>query len=298
MTKIVECVPNFSEGRRKEVVQAIADSIKAVRGVKLLDVEMDANHNRAVITFVGDIEPVKAAAFEAAKKAVQLIDMETHKGEHPRVGALDVLPFVPISATMDDCIAAAKEVGGRIAKELGVPIFLYGEAATRPERRNLPDVRKGEYEGLKVDIEKDPARKPDYGPSKMHPSAGASIVGARPVLIAYNVDLDTKDVKIAKGIAKKIREKDGGFPAVRALGFELKDRGLVQVSMNLVNYKVTPVWKVFEAIKAEADRLGVKIVGSEIVGLVPLEALAQCADKYLKLENFKLEQTLEVRLWE
>jgi glutamate formiminotransferase len=298
MAKLVECVPNFSEGRRKEVVQAIADSIKAVRGVKLLDVEMDANHNRAVITFVGDIEPVKVAAFEAAKKAVELIDMEKHKGEHPRVGALDVLPFVPISATMDECVAAAKEVGGRIAKELNVPIYLYGEAATRPERKNLPDVRKGEYEGLKIDIEKDPARKPDYGPSKMHPSAGASIVGARPVLIAYNVDLDTKDVKIAKGIAKKIREKDGGFPAVRALGFELKDRGLVQVSMNLVNYKVTPVWRVFDAIKIEADRLGVRIVGSEIVGLVPLEALAQCADRYLKLENFRLDQTLEVKLWE
>jgi glutamate formiminotransferase len=298
MTKLVECVPNFSEGRRKEVVEAIADSIRAVKGVKLLDVEMDANHNRAVITFVGDIGPVKAAAFEAASRAAQLIDMEKHRGEHPRVGALDVLPFVPVSATMDECIGAAREVGGRIARELGIPVYLYGEAAATPERRDLPHVRRGEYEGLKVDIERDPARKPDYGPSKLHPSAGASIVGARPVLIAYNVDLDAKDVKIARGIARKIREKDGGLPAVRALGFELKDRGITQVSMNLVDYKVTPIWKAFDAIKAEADHLGVKIVGSEIVGLVPIEALAQCADRYLMLEKFRLDQTLEVRLWE
>ena len=298
MTKLVECVPNFSEGRRTEVVEAIANSARAVKGVKLLDVEMDANHNRAVITFVGGIEAVKAAAFEAAKKAVQLIDMRVHKGEHPRIGALDVLPFVPITATMDECVAAAKEVGARIARELDVPVYLYGEAATVPERRDLPNVRRGEYEGLKADIEKDPSRKPDFGPSRIHQTAGASVVGARPILIAYNINLDTKDAKVASAIAKKVREKDGGFPAVRALGFELKDRGMSQVSMNLLNYKITPMWKVFDAVKAEAERAGVRIVGSEIVGLVPLEALAECADRYLKLENFRIEQTLEVRIWE
>jgi len=226
-----------------------------------------------------------------------LIDMNKHKGEHPRIGALDVLPFVPITATMDDCIAIAREVGGRIAKELGVPVYLYGEAANSPERQDLANVRKGEYEGLKVDIEKDPARKPDFGPARMHQTAGASAVGARPVLIACNVNLETKDVGIAKKIAKKIRERDGGFAYVKALGFELKDRGIVQVSMNLTNYKVTPIWMVYEAIEAEAKRLGVSVVGSEIVGLVPLEALAQCADRFLRLENFKVDQTLEVKLW-
>jgi len=297
MAKIVECVPNFSEGRRKDVVEAIAGEIRSTKGTKLLDVEMDANHNRAVISFVGDIGPVKEAAFAATRKAVELIDMNKHKGEHPRIGALDVLPFVPISATMEECVEAAKEVGKRIADELGVPIYLYGTAAVRPEMKELSSVRKGEYEGLKVDIEKDPARRPDFGPAKMHPTAGASAVGARPVLIAYNVNLKTTDVSVAKKIAKKIREKDGGLPTVRALGFELKDRGLVQVSMNLTDYKVTPIWVAFEAIAAEAQRLGVAVAGSEVVGLVPLEAIVQCADHFLKFENFKIDQTLEVKLW-
>ncbi len=297
MSKIIECVPNFSEGRRKEVIDAIARTIKSVKGVRLLDVEMDSNHNRAVITFVGDIEPVKTAAFEAAKKAVKLIDMEKHKGEHPRIGALDVLPFVPITATMDDCVNVARQVGKRIAKDLGVPVYLYGDAATQKDRENLANVRKGEYEGLKVEVTRNPARKPDFGGPALHPSAGASAVGARPPLIAYNVNLDTNNVTIAKSIAKKIREKDGGFPHVKALGFELKDRGIVQVSMNLTNYKVTPMHVVFEAISAEAQRLGIPVVGSEIVGLVPLEAIVQSADRFLKLENFKMDQTLEVKLW-
>jgi len=298
MKKFVECVPNFSEGKRKDVVDAIAACISSVGGVKLMDVEMDPNHNRAVVTFVGEIEDVKKAAFEAAKKAVELIDMEKHMGEHPRIGALDVLPFVPITASMIDCVAAAREVGGRIAKELGVPVYLYGEAATTPARHNLPDVRRGEYEGLKTDIAKDPERRPDFGEARMHPTAGATAVGARPILIAYNIDLETKDVGVAKEIAKKIREKDGGFPAVRALGFELADRGIVQVSMNLLDYKVTPIWKVYDAVEAEARRRGVAVVGSEVVGLVPLAALVDCADHYLKLERFNIDQTLEVKLWE
>lgn len=299
MKQIVECIPNFSEGRRKGVVDAIAAEVSAIRDCKLLDVEMDANHNRSVITFVGDVDGVSEAAFRMACKAVELIDMNKHKGEHPRIGALDVLPFVPISGvSMEECVEIARGVGRRIAEELSVPVYLYEEAATRPERRALPNLRKGEYEGLKAEIETNPDRKPDFGPSRLHPTAGASVVGARPPLIAFNVNLGTSDVGTAKDIARAIRESDGGLKYVRAKGFELKDRGLVQVSMNLLNYRGTPIFKPFETIRAEAERHGVPIIGSEIVGLVPLEALADCASFYLKLENFKLSQILETRLWE
>ena len=299
MAEVVECVPNFSEGRRKEVVDAIAKSITSVPGVRLLDTEMDSNHNRCVITFIGDRSAVAEAAFQGAKSAVALIDMNNHRGEHPRVGALDVLPFVPISGvTMDECVAIARSVGKRIAEELRVPVYLYEAAATRPDRRSLPDVRRGEYEGLKVAIETDPDRKPDFGPARLHPTAGACIVGARPVLIAWNVNLGTKDVGVAKRIAKAIRESDGGLPAVRAKGFELRDRGLVQVSMNMIDYHRTSLVQAFEAIRDLATKEHVDIVESEIVGLVPLDAILAGATQYFKLARFHREQILETRLWE
>ena len=297
--EIVECVPNFSEGRRKEVVDAIADAIRSVPGTKLLDVEMDANHNRAVVTFIGDRNAVAEAAFRGAEKAVAVIDLTVHKGEHPRIGALDVCPFVPVSGvTMEDCVAIARTVGERIARELKVPVYLYEEAATRPDRRALPDIRKGEFEGLREEIKTNPERAPDFGPRQLHPTAGASVVGARAPLIAFNVNLGTPDVQIAKKIAHAIRESSGGLKYVRAKGFALKDRGIVQVSMNMINYKGTPLFRAYELIKAEAERYGVPIVGSEIVGLVPLDAVVDSAGFYLKLENFKVEQILETRLWE
>jgi len=299
MAEVVECVPNFSEGRRKEVVDAIAKSIASVPGVRLLDTEMDSNHNRCVITFIGDRSAVAEAAFQGAKSAVALIDMNKHRGEHPRVGSLDVLPFVPISGvTMDECVAIARSVGKRIAEELRVPVYLYEAAATRPDRRSLPDVRRGEFEGLKVAIETDRNRKPDFGPAKLHPTAGACIVGARPVLIAWNVNLGTKDVGVAKRIAKEIRESDGGLPAVRAKGFELLDRGLVQVSMNMIDYHRTSLVQAFEAIRDLATKEHVDIVESEIIGLVPLDAILAGATQYFKLARFHREQILETRLWE
>ncbi|RLG71302.1 MAG: glutamate formimidoyltransferase [Methanobacteriota archaeon] len=297
MGKLVECVPNFSEGRRKEVIDTIIEAITSVKGVQLLDKEMDPDHNRAVITFIGEIEPVKKAACAAAAKAVELIDMEKHRGEHPRIGAVDVVPFIPLAdTTMEECVRLAREVGRWIGEKLKVPVYLYEEAATRPEFRDLANVRKGEYEGLKRDIEVDPSRKPDFGPSKLHPTAGATAVGARMPLIAYNVYLGTHNVEIARRIAKAVRFRDGGLRYVKAMGFEIKEKGLVQVSMNLVNYRSTPIYRVFELIRSEAKRYGVQIVGSEIVGLVPLQALVDVASFYLGLEGFSVEQILEVRM--
>ena len=299
MAEIVECVPNFSEGRRQDVVDRIAKSIASVSGVRLLDTEMDSDHNRSVLTFIGNRAGVAEAAFQGAKAAVALIDMNQHHGAHPRIGALDVLPFVPIlGVTMDDCVALARSVGQRIAQELQVPVYLYEAAATRPDRRALPNLRRGEYEGLKAAIETDPDRKPDFGPSRLHPTAGASIVGARPVLIAWNVNLGTRDVQVAKRIAKAIRESDGGLPAVRAKGFELADRGLVQVSMNMTDYHRTSLVQAFEAIRSLAAKEGVEIVESEIIGLVPLEALLAGATQYFKVARFHREQILETRLWD
>ena len=297
MHPVVECVPNFSEGRRKEVVDAIADAARGVEGVTVLDVELDPNHNRSVLTFVGPPEAAAEAAFRTAKKASELIDMNVHRGEHPRIGALDVLPFVPIAGvTMEDCVRLARETGKRIADELGIPVYLYEAAATRPDRKALPNLRKGEYEGLRAEIRTNPDRVPDFGRPEMHPTAGACVVGARPPLIAYNVNLGTTDVKVAKRIAKLVRERDGGLPAVRALGFELKDRGLVQVSMNLVDYKVTSIEKAFDAVSAHAAESGVPVVASEIVGLVPQDALPPNPVARLRLENFTAHQILENRL--
>ena len=297
--EIVECVPNFSEGRRKEVVDAIAAAISSVQGTKLLDVEMDANHNRAVVSFIGARKAVAEAAFLGARKAVELIDLNVHRGEHPRIGALDVCPLIPISGvTMEECVAVARALGERIARELKVPVYLYEEAATRPDRKALPDIRRGEFEGLREAVRTDPSRAPDFGAAELHPTAGASVVGARAPLIAFNVNLGTPDVNVAKKIATAVRESSGGLKYVRAKGFALKDRGIVQVSMNMINYKGTPLFRAYELIKAEAERHGVPIIGSEIVGLVPLEAIVDAADFYLKLENFKVNQILETRLWD
>ncbi len=299
MAEIIECVPNFSEGRRKDVVDAIVSAIAAVPGVRILDQEMDANHNRCVITFVGGRTAVAEGAMAGARQAVQLIDMTHHHGEHPRIGALDVLPFIPVAgATMDDCVKIARTVGKRIADELAVPVYLYEAAATRPDRKALPDVRRGEYEGLKVEIATNPDRRPDFGPSRMHPTAGATVVGARPLLVAWNVNLATKDLQVAKRIAKAIRESDGGLPAVRAKGFELTDRGLVQVSMNLIDYQTTSPLRVYEEIERLAAKEGVAIAESEVVGLVPLEPLLEAAIAQFKLANFHRSQVLEARLWE
>ena len=296
--KLVECIPNFSEGRREEVVNEIVDAITSVEGVKLLDMEMDADHNRSVITFVGEPEAVKEAAFRGAKKASELIDMDVHRGEHPRMGATDVIPFVPISdVKMEECVEMAKEVGERMGSELGIPVYLYEEAATRPDRVNLADVRRGQYEGLKKEIETNPDRKPDFGPAKIG-KAGATAVGARMPLVAFNVYLGTDDIKIAKSIAKAVRNSSGGLRFVKAMGFEIKERGMVQVSMNLTNYKKTPVHRVFEMIKSEASRFGINIVEGEIVGLVPEDALIDAAKFYLRLNAFKKRQVLEKRMRE
>jgi len=296
--KLIECVPNFSEGRRQEVINTIADAIRSTPGVNLLDVESNPDHNRSVISFVGEPGPTKQAALAGSAKAVELIDLTKHKGEHPRMGAVDVVPFVPLSgATMDDCVTLAKDFGREFAERFHVPVFLYEEAASTPERRNLADVRAGEFEGLRDKIGRDPTKKPDFGPEKIHPTAGATAVGAREILIAYNVNLGTNDLAIAKKIAHQIRAKDGGLAYVKALGFELKERGIVQVSMNMTDYHKSQLFKAEELVELFAERYGVPVVGSEVVGLVPMDALVDSAEFYLKLENFSREQVLEKRLF-
>ena len=297
MRKIVECIPNFSEGRRTEVIDEIVAAIKTVPGATLLDRESDADHNRSVVTFVAPPDRIVEAAIAAAKKAAELIDLNHHKGEHPRMGATDVIPFVPISGvTMDDCVALARECGERVWRELQIPVYLYEKAATRPERENLAAIRKGQFEGIRSEIETSVARRPDFGEARVHPTAGITAVGARPPLIAYNVNLGTADIEVANKIARAVRHLSGGLRYVKALGFELKDRGIVQVSMNMVNYEGTPLFRAFEMIKREAERYGVPVLGSEIVGLVPQGALNAVADFYLQLENFSENQILEHRL--
>lgn len=296
MQKIVECVPNISEGRNTEVIEAVVGEVKKVEGVKLLDVLSNESHNRTVITFIGEPQAVKEAAFALCKKASELIDMEKHKGEHPRIGATDVIPFIPVKdVTMEECVELANELGKQIADDLKIPVYLYEEAARVPERKSLPYIRKGEYEGLKEEITK-PERKPDFGPARMHPSAGATVVGARQFLVAFNINLDTSDVKIAKKIANSIREARGGYKYVRALGIMLNERNIAQVSINMINYEGTPLFRVFETVKSEAARYGVNVIGSEIVGLVPMKALIDVADFYLRLENFNIRQVLEYNM--
>ncbi len=297
--KLVECVPNFSEGRRPEVLDEIIGAMVAVEGVRLLDREMDADHNRAVVTIVGDPEAVLEGAFRGIAKASELIDLTKHEGEHPRMGAADVCPFVPVGGvTMDDCVELAKKLGERVGEELAIPVFLYEAAATRPDRQNLAKVRSGQFEGLREEIGTNPERDPDYGPAKIHPTAGAVAIGARPFLVAYNINLGTDDLSAAKAIAKSIRHSGGGLRHVKAMGFKIKDRGIVQVSINMVNFKGTPLFRVFEMVKSEAAHYGVSVIGSEIVGLVPADALIDCADFYLRLEGFTKDQVLENRLSE
>jgi glutamate formiminotransferase / formiminotetrahydrofolate cyclodeaminase len=285
--RIVECVPNFSEGRRPEVVDAIVSAMTAVPGVFLLGRESDKDHNRSVVTLAGEPDAVLEAAFLGAREAAMRIDLREHKGEHPRMGAMDVIPFVPIRGVeMADCVTLAETLAARIGRELGIPTFLYGDAARSEARVNLPDVRRGEFEGLREAIGNDPARKPDFGPEHIHESAGATAVGARFFLIAYNVNLETRDVKLAKRIAKAIREKDGGMPAVKAMGFELAAEGCVQVSMNLVDYRKTSPAQAFARIAELAAAEGVAVRESELVGLVPQAALDDNAGTALKIKGF------------
>jgi glutamate formiminotransferase/formiminotetrahydrofolate cyclodeaminase len=297
MPAIVECVPNFSEGRRPEIIEQIIGAALTSDGLVLLDHEMDADHNRAVVTFVGEPAAISEGVFRAIARAAELIDMATHTGEHPRMGATDVVPFIPISGISEaECIALAKELGKRVGEELQIPVYLYEAAASRPDRENLADVRRGQYEGLRDEIETNPDRKPDFGPAKMNLKAGATAVGVRFPLVAFNAYLNTPRVSIAKKIAGAIRFGGGGLRYVKAMGFEIKDRNQAQVSMNLVNYTKTPIFRVFEMIKSEAERWGTHVSSTEIVGLTPQKALIDCAEHYLKLENFSIAQVLEEKL--
>jgi glutamate formiminotransferase/formiminotetrahydrofolate cyclodeaminase len=294
VTRIVECVPNFSEGRRAEVVDQIRSAVTAIEGVTCLDQHSDPDHNRSVLTFVGEPEPVEQAAFAAIATAARLIDLDQHTGQHPRIGATDVVPFVPVSGvTLEECVAMAKRVGERVGRELGIPVYLYEAAATRPERQNLENIRRGQYEALKAEIATNPDRAPDYGPRQVGP-AGATVIGARPFLIAFNVYLNTADVEIARHIAKAIRFSSGGLRYVKALGLLVE--GKAQVSMNLTDFRKTPIARVVETIRREAARYGCSLVKSELVGLTPQAALVDAAQWYLQLDDFDGEQVLENKL--
>ncbi len=290
------CIPNFSEGRRADVVEAIIGAITEDASLILLDQASDAEHNRTVVTFAGPPQAVVDAALRAASVARERIDLTSHEGKHPRMGATDVIPLVPLEdVSMDRCIELAQQLGQRLADELAIPVYLYEEAATRPERRNLAAVRRGEFEGL-LEAIADPSRRPDFGPSRLHPTAGATAVGARLPLIAYNVNLKTTDVKVARRIARAVRGSSGGLVNVKAMGLSLPERGEVQVSMNLTNYLKTPIYRTLELVRSEAARYGVAVAGSELVGLAPQAALIASAAYYLGLEDFSSDQVLEQRL--
>jgi len=294
MSRLVECVPNFSEGRRSEVVTAIADSIAGVDSACILDIHVDPDHNRSVITFVCEPERSVDAAVRGVARAAKLIDMRTHRGEHPRLGATDVLPFVPIQqVTMEECVRLAHEAGERIAAELAIPVYFYEQAARRPDRKNLEDVRRGALELLREQIVTHSDRAPDVGPPNVHETAGAIVIGARPILIAFNVVLRSTDIRVARQIARTIRARDGGLACLKALAFQLHSKGLVQVSMNLIDYRVTGMTKAFAAVKCEADKMGVEVSTVEIVGLVPREALDENAEYFSRLENFSEARILE-----
>jgi len=297
MAKLVECVPNFSEGRRPEVIKAIVAEIEAEDGVQVIDYKMDGDHNRAVVTFVCAPNLAVDAAFRGIKKAGELIDMTTQKGKHPRMGACDVCPFIPLGdMTEDEAVELAHKLGKRVGEELQVPVYMYESAATSPERKNLAKVRKGQYEGIRDSIETDPSRKPDYGPSKMNLKAGATAIGVRFFLVAYNIYLDSYDLKVAQKIADAVRSIKGGYRFVKAMGLEIEERKQVQISMNLINYTKTPIFRVFETIKREAARYGVNVVSSEVVGMIPNDALIDVSDFYLQFENFSRDQVLEHKL--
>ena len=295
--RLIECVPNFSEGRDPEKVHALVAAVRSVPGVVFLGQELDADHNRSVLTFAGVPEAVVEAALRAVGKAVELIDLNEHSGVHPRIGAADVIPFVPIEGlTLEDCAHLAHQAGLEIWRRFQVPVYFYEAAALRPERVNLEDVRRGQFEGLREEVLTDSERAPDVGDPRLHPTAGAAAVGARKVLIAFNINLSTPDVEVAKKIARAVRFSSGGFRYVKAIGVPLASRHLAQVSMNLTDFEQTPVHRVFEAVRAEAARYGVGIAGSEIVGLIPRRALEMAAESYLRCENFTPDAVLEDRL--
>jgi glutamate formiminotransferase len=297
MKNLLESVPNFSEGRRPEVVDQIANAARSVVGVKILDLHSDADHNRSVLTLVGERAEVQEAVFRAVTRATELIDLRGHAGEHPRVGATDVVPFIPVGSTpMSEAVAAARELGERVARELHIPVYFYEEAATRPDRQNLENVRRKGFEELRSAITRDD-RRPDIGDAEVHESAGAIVIGARGPLIAYNIYLGTRDLMVAKAIAKSVRQSSGGLRFVKALGIDIPARDQVQVSMNLTNYRKSAIHTVFNLVKSEAESHGVSVTHSEVVGLVPLEALVDAARFYLRLHEFEPDQILESRLF-
>lgn len=292
MAKIVECVPNISEGRNTEIIEAVIDQIRAVNGVTLLDYSSDPSHNRTVITFLGNPEGVAEAAVGVAKKAVELIDLTKHQGEHPRMGAVDVIPFIPIKEmTAEDCVALSKQVAKRVWEEAKMPVFLYEDSASAPHRVNLAAIRKGQFEGMAEKV-KQPEWEPDFGGKTIHPTAGVVAVGARMPLVAFNINLSTSDVEIASKIAKIIRRSSGGFDCVKALGVMLEERNVAQVSINMTNFHKTPLYRVLELTKAEAARWGVHVIGTEIIGLTPMQALIDSAEYYLQIEQFDFNKQI------
>ena len=298
MDPIIECVPNFSEGRDTETIEAISAPFKGQKDVKLLDVQSDEDHNRMVVTIVGTPDALKVALIKAMGIAIERIDMQQHQGQHPRMGAIDVVPFIPVkNFSMDQTVDYARKVAEEIAGTLNLPIFLYEASATRPERQNLASIRKGQFEGMAEKM-KDPSWAPDFGPAVIHPTAGVTAVGARMPLVAYNVNLDTDNIEIADAIARKVRHISGGLRFCKGIGIELHDRGQVQVSMNMTDYTKTALYRVFELIKIEAQRYGVNVVGSEVIGLVPMAALIDAAAYYMRLEDFTINQVLETHLFD
>jgi glutamate formiminotransferase len=298
MQKIVQCVPNYSEGRDLDKIDKIVNPFRGKDGVKLLDYKRDEDHNRVVVTVIGEPEAVKSAVLESMGIAIEVIDMTKHEGQHPRMGAIDVIPFIPIkNIRMSEAVEMAKDVAREASERFNLPIFLYEKAATSHERTNLAKIRKGQFEGMAEKI-KEPEWKPDFGPTQIHPTAGVTAVGARMPLVAYNVNLDTDDIEIANKIAKSVRHISGGLRYCKAIGIELEERGIVQVSMNMTDYTKTPLYRVFELIKIEAKRYGVNVIGSEVIGLVPMEALINTAEYYLGIEDFSMDQILEKRMME
>lgn len=296
MSELIECVPNFSEGADEKVIEEITSVFKGVDGVSLLDVKYDADTNRTVVTTVGTADGLKTSILAMFEKAVKLIDMSKHKGEHPRMGAVDVVPFIPIrNVTMEECVELSKDIGEEVGKKFKIPVFLYESSATSPDRINLATVRKGEYEGMFEKI-KEPQWKPDYGPAEMNKKSGAVAIGARPFLVAYNINLDTKDVEIGKEIAKLVRHSGGGLRYVKGGAWYLAEKELVQVTLNMTNFEGTPLYRVFELVKEIADRYGVKVTGSEIFGMTPAKVLYDTAKYYLGLHDFTIEQIIEEKL--
>jgi glutamate formiminotransferase len=298
MKKIIECIPNFSEGRNKKVIETIIDTLRGKEKIKLLDYSSDSDHNRTVVTVIGEPEALETAIIDFAEAVYSNIDMSVHEGEHPRMGALDVVPFVPVSGvTMEECIELANRIGKKIGESFNMPVYLYEDAAKCAERQNLANIRKGQYEGFFEKIKKEDW-KPDYGPGEVNLKGGCTAVGARVPLVAFNVNLGTDNIEVANSIAKVVRHIGGGLRFVKAMGVKLEDRNIVQVSMNLVNYEKTSIYRAFEMVKMEAKRYGVAVVGSEVIGLVPMEALIKSAEYYLQIERFSMEQVLEKRIWE